>query len=154
MRSRPGNCRPFPDIRFERVEHRVRVALPPRYVRSSGSRVGRSGTFCCRSRSAGVTSRAQLPPHLVCAQLSGRSRLGLPIARWIAEAHRGTLAVERSGGTTFRVSLPLYGVTHLTKLPPNASVEIMARDAEWLGAGPDDLFAADGPFVADPDRFA
>jgi heavy metal sensor kinase len=37
------------------------------------------------------------------------SGLGLPIARWIAEAHRGTLVVERSGpgGTTFRVSLPL-----------------------------------------------
>ena len=34
--------------------------------------------------------------------------LGLPIARWIADAHRGTLVVERSGpgGTTFCVSLP------------------------------------------------
>jgi len=34
--------------------------------------------------------------------------LGLPIARWIAEAHRGTLVLERSGpdGTTFCVSLP------------------------------------------------
>jgi two-component system OmpR family sensor kinase len=35
--------------------------------------------------------------------------LGLPIARWIAEAHRGTLVLERSGpeGTTFCVSLPV-----------------------------------------------
>ena len=34
--------------------------------------------------------------------------LGLPIARWIAEAHCGTLVLERSGpdGTTFCVSLP------------------------------------------------
>ena len=34
--------------------------------------------------------------------------LGLPIARWIAEAHGGTLVLERSGarGSTFRVSLP------------------------------------------------
>jgi signal transduction histidine kinase len=34
--------------------------------------------------------------------------LGLPIARWIAEAHSGTLILERSGpsGTTFCVSLP------------------------------------------------
>jgi heavy metal sensor kinase len=34
--------------------------------------------------------------------------LGLPIARWIAEAHRGTLVLEHSGpdGTTFCVSLP------------------------------------------------
>src|SRR5260221_2405947 len=34
--------------------------------------------------------------------------LGLPIARWIAEAHRGTLTLEQSGpgGSTFCVSLP------------------------------------------------
>jgi two-component system, OmpR family, sensor kinase len=34
--------------------------------------------------------------------------LGLPIARWIAEAHRGTLVLETSGpaGTTFAVVLP------------------------------------------------
>jgi signal transduction histidine kinase len=35
--------------------------------------------------------------------------LGLPIARWIAEVHHGTLVLERSGagGSTFCVSLPL-----------------------------------------------
>jgi signal transduction histidine kinase len=35
--------------------------------------------------------------------------LGLPIARWIAEAHRGTLVLERTGagGSTFCVSLPV-----------------------------------------------
>jgi signal transduction histidine kinase len=34
--------------------------------------------------------------------------LGLPIARWIAEAHNGTLVVESSGptGTTFCITLP------------------------------------------------
>ena len=34
--------------------------------------------------------------------------LGLPIARWIAEAHQGTLVLEQSGpaGSTFCVSLP------------------------------------------------
>jgi signal transduction histidine kinase len=34
--------------------------------------------------------------------------LGLPIARWIAEAHHGTLVLERSGpdGTTFCATLP------------------------------------------------
>ena len=34
--------------------------------------------------------------------------LGLPIARWIAEAHSGTLVLERSGpgGTTFCLTLP------------------------------------------------
>lgn len=35
--------------------------------------------------------------------------LGLPIARWVAEAHGGTLVLERSapGATTFAVTLPL-----------------------------------------------
>jgi len=35
--------------------------------------------------------------------------LGLPIARWIAEAHHGTLVLEQSGpgGTTFCVALPM-----------------------------------------------
>jgi signal transduction histidine kinase len=35
--------------------------------------------------------------------------LGLPIARWIAEAHHGTLVLEHSGpgGTTFCISLPM-----------------------------------------------
>ena len=35
--------------------------------------------------------------------------LGLPIARWIAEVHGGTLDVEESGprGSTFRIQLPL-----------------------------------------------
>jgi signal transduction histidine kinase len=35
--------------------------------------------------------------------------LGLPIARWIAEAHRGTLVLEKSGsgGSTFTVVLPV-----------------------------------------------
>src|SRR5205807_4188248 len=34
--------------------------------------------------------------------------LGLPIARWIAEAHGGLLALEQSGpaGSTFCISLP------------------------------------------------
>ncbi len=46
-------------------------------------------------------------------QLDGARRgqgtgLGLPIARWIAEAHSGTLVLERSGsdGSTFCVVLP------------------------------------------------
>jgi heavy metal sensor kinase len=35
--------------------------------------------------------------------------LGLPIARWVAEAHRGSLVLESTGphGSTFRVTLPV-----------------------------------------------
>jgi signal transduction histidine kinase len=35
--------------------------------------------------------------------------LGLPIARWIAEAHGGTLTLETSGpgGSTFCITLPI-----------------------------------------------
>jgi signal transduction histidine kinase len=41
--------------------------------------------------------------------------LGLPIARWIAEAHGGTLALERSGpgGSTFMASLPMSSSVHV-----------------------------------------
>jgi signal transduction histidine kinase len=37
------------------------------------------------------------------------SGLGLPIARWIAEAHGGTLTLERSddSGSTFCIRLPI-----------------------------------------------
>ncbi len=38
--------------------------------------------------------------------------LGLPIARWIAEAHQGALVLESSGpgGSTFRISLPAAAI--------------------------------------------
>ncbi|MEO8255816.1 MAG: HAMP domain-containing sensor histidine kinase [Acidobacteriota bacterium] len=41
--------------------------------------------------------------------------LGLPIARWIAEAHGGTLALESSGpaGSMFRVTLPEAGASDI-----------------------------------------
>jgi heavy metal sensor kinase len=42
------------------------------------------------------------------ARRLGGSGLGLPIAKWIAEAHRGTLVLETSGpgGSSFRIWLP------------------------------------------------
>ena len=42
------------------------------------------------------------------ARRSTGTGLGLPIARWIAEAHGGLLTLEQSGpsGSTFRISLP------------------------------------------------
>lgn len=50
--------------------------------------------------------------------------LGLPIARWIAEAHGGTLVLERSepGATTFAVTVPLDPATEAaTKSDPQSS---------------------------------
>ena len=43
------------------------------------------------------------------ARRRGGTGLGLPIARWIAEAHNGTLVLESSGpdGSTFCASLPI-----------------------------------------------
>ncbi len=47
--------------------------------------------------------------QLDTARGRGGAGLGLPIARWIAEAHGGRLDVEASGpnGTTFRIVLPV-----------------------------------------------
>jgi len=47
--------------------------------------------------------------QLDTARRSTGAGLGLPIARWIAEAHGGTLELETSSeaGSTFRVTLPL-----------------------------------------------
>ena len=47
--------------------------------------------------------------QLDAARRASGSGLGLPIARWIAEAHGGTLTLKRSSpaATTFSISLPL-----------------------------------------------
>jgi len=46
--------------------------------------------------------------QLDAARRGAGAGLGLPIARWIAEAHGGTLELEESGseGSTFRIVLP------------------------------------------------
>ena len=50
--------------------------------------------------------------------------LGLPIARWIAEAHRGILVLEKSGpgGSTFTVILPAN--VHESRRPINTRVPV------------------------------
>jgi two-component system OmpR family sensor kinase len=66
-----------------------------------------------------VDSGAGIPPEdrervferfvrLDPARTGGGAGLGLPIARWIAKAHGGTLTLEQSGpaGSTFSISLP------------------------------------------------
>jgi len=51
---------------------------------------------------------------------SGGAGLGLTIARWIAEAHRGSLSVESSGpgGSTFRVVLPMLVFDGISRPDP------------------------------------
>jgi signal transduction histidine kinase len=59
---------------------------------------------------------------------SNGAGLGLPIARWIAEAHGGTLRLEGSwpGATTFAVTLPLdssdEAATHSVAIPVEVSL--------------------------------
>ena len=54
------------------------------------------------------------------------SGLGLPIARWIAEAHRGSLVVESTGreGATFCVTLPLNAVRGPAEAAESSSVHV------------------------------
>ena len=53
--------------------------------------------------------------QLDAARRGAGTGLGLPIARWIAEAHRGTLVLEDSGpdGSRFCVSLPAAAVVEI-----------------------------------------
>ena len=55
-----------------------------------------------------AADRQRIFERFVRAGESSGAGLGLPIARWIAEAHGGTLELEdsRPGGTTFVVTLP------------------------------------------------
>ena len=56
-----------------------------------------------------IALQSQMFERFVRGGESTGAGLGLPIARWIAEAHGGTLHLERSepGATTFVVTLPL-----------------------------------------------
>jgi two-component system, OmpR family, sensor kinase len=58
--------------------------------------------------------RADLARSRVKHDIGTGAGLGLPIARWIAESHGGTLALVRSddSGSTFEVALPVETPTH------------------------------------------
>jgi two-component system OmpR family sensor kinase len=69
--------------------------------------------ICVKDAGAGIApaDRARIFDRFVQIDPARRGRgtgLGLPIARWIAEVHHGTLVLETSGpdGSTFCVSLP------------------------------------------------
>jgi signal transduction histidine kinase len=65
--------------------------------------------------------------QLDAARRAHGAGLGLPIARWIAEAHHGALVLESSGptGSTFSVILPLSG--DLASHPRSAAEGVEAR---------------------------
>ena len=68
-------------------------------------RIADTGTGIPREKQAQIFDRfVQLDP----ARRAQGTGVGLPIARWIAEAHHGTLVLERSGpaGSTFCLTLP------------------------------------------------
>jgi signal transduction histidine kinase len=79
-------------------------------VSPNGSRV------CVRVRDTGAgipeSDRARIFDRFVQLDPSRRTAgtgLGLPIAKWIAEIHQGSLSLEATGpgGSTFCVDLPL-----------------------------------------------
>ena len=114
-----------PDIAFrgdEDLLRRLMLNVLQNAVQHTPS--GRSVAVDIRQESSSIEIRvadqgAGIPPEdqrrifdrfvqLDAARRGQGTGLGLPIARWIAEAHNGTLVLEQSGpgGTTFCVSLP------------------------------------------------
>ena len=92
------------------VQHSTRGGAVSIDVSPNGSRVfvrvSDSGTGIPESDRARIFERfVQLDP----SRRTEGTGLGLPIARWIAEAHQGSLALESTGpgGSTFCVVLPV-----------------------------------------------
>ena len=85
----------------------VRVSMARRYGRISAIRVTDDGAGSSGRRPA-AHLRSLRPARSRRAGRAGAG-LGLPIARWIAEAHGGRLGSERStsSGSTFCLSLPI-----------------------------------------------
>jgi heavy metal sensor kinase len=99
------------------IENAIRHTPPGGEVRVRCTRDGASARIEVRDRGAGVPEalREQIFERFVradpargAADGSGAG-LGLPIARWIAEAHGGKLRLESSGpeGSVFTATLPL-----------------------------------------------
>ena len=95
-------------VAYTRSGGRVTVDVAPN---------GRSVFVRVRDQGEGIAERdrARIFDRFVqldTARRGAGAGLGLPIARWIAEAHGGSLELEESGpaGSTFRVTLPLPGV--------------------------------------------
>jgi len=95
-------------VAYTRRGSRIRVDVVPN---------GRVACIRVRDEGEGIaeSDRARIFDRFVqldSARHGAGAGLGLPIARWIAEAHGGSLELEESGatGSTFRVTLPLSSV--------------------------------------------
>jgi len=99
------------------LENAIRHAPRGSEVRVRCTRAGANARIEVRDRGAGVPAalREQIFERFVRADpargaaAGSGAGLGLPIARWIAEAHGGTVALETSGpeGSVFVATLPL-----------------------------------------------
>jgi signal transduction histidine kinase len=99
------------------VENAVKYTPPPGSVSLSLSKKGDWAFFQVTDTGVGIPSENL--PHIFDrfyrvdksrARAQGGSGLGLSIAKWIAQAHGGTIRVssEVGEGTTFTVTLPVY----------------------------------------------
>lgn len=96
------------------LDNAVRHAEPDGYVSAGLERAADRVALRITNDGPGIppVDQARIFERFVHLSTSDGAGLGLPIARWIAEAHGGTLELDASGPgrTTFVVTLPLNDV--------------------------------------------
>ncbi len=94
------------------LDNAIRHARPERRASVVALERAADRRQCCRSPNDGpgipAADQERIFERFVRVGASDGAGLGLPIARWIAEAHGGTLQLDasRPGRTTFVVTLP------------------------------------------------
>ena len=94
------------------MDNAIRHAQPAGLVTAAVSRASTTISVRVADDGEGIAPENQARVFERFVRFDSRSQgagLGLPIARWIAEAHGGTLAIESTGpaGTCFVVTLPV-----------------------------------------------
>ncbi|MBL8951728.1 MAG: HAMP domain-containing histidine kinase, partial [Myxococcaceae bacterium] len=93
------------------VKNAVQVSKQGQQVKLTGRSVGTRYVVEVEDEGPGIPADAL--PHIFEPFFTTREKgtgLGLPLARKLLEAHKGTLSVEsRPGRTVFKVELPLLG---------------------------------------------
>jgi signal transduction histidine kinase len=96
------------------LDNAIRHAKPSGQVQATLQRVDHQIQLRITNDGAVIPAedRGRIFERFVRVGHSGGAGLGLPIARWIAEAHGGSVRLERSapGETTFVVELPADAV--------------------------------------------